>query len=106
MSPREAFCEYLGDWHSHPRGSVHPSGKDLQVLREIAGHARARCKNPIMCIVAGGPSWEISAWQLIDGKSLEIEMVVVPARDKNPIGEESAERRWVGLVRNVWRCAV
>jgi len=75
--------DYLGDWHSHPRGSSHPSQKDVRVLRKIAGHAPARCKDPIMCIVSGWPFWVASAWSLVDGHCLEIQIASIPDKGWN-----------------------
>ena len=63
--------EYLGDWHSHPLGSIMPSEKDKSVLRKIASHDPARCRRPVMCIMAGGrPDWTPSAWEF-DGTSYQ-----------------------------------
>ena len=71
-------CDYLGDWHSHPKGGPHPSHMDIQVLRRIREHGAARCERPVMCIVSGGPRWIASAWQLVEGSCLEIRIDVTP----------------------------
>ncbi len=43
--------EYLGDWHSHPRGVPRPSPKDRGAAKTIATSKDARCATPIMIIV-------------------------------------------------------
>lgn len=50
---------YLGDWHTHPRGSPSMSWLDRRTLLKIAQHPEARCASPLMVIGAGGASqWE------------------------------------------------
>lgn len=96
-------CDYLGDWHSHPRGSPHPSARDIRVLRTIAGYAAARCKHPVMCIVFGGPHWAASACQLVDGRCLDIDLVTTAVGDGKTGRERSSSRKLFLLVRNTWR---
>jgi integrative and conjugative element protein (TIGR02256 family) len=56
---------YLGDWHSHPRGSCSPSLMDRRTLRGIARDPDARIPEPLMVIIAGSPgSWRICAYQM------------------------------------------
>lgn len=62
---RKAFTEtggdldYLGDWHSHPNGAAQMSAMDDSTLSRIA----RRVANPLMAIVAGGPSdWQFGGW--------------------------------------------
>lgn len=55
---------YLGDWHSHPDGPLSLSSSDLQTLRNIARHHRARQPRPIMGIVAGRTSWTARVWRV------------------------------------------
>lgn len=45
--------DYLGDWHTHPQGSLSPSETDLALLEAIAATPESRCPTPIMCILAG-----------------------------------------------------
>lgn len=92
--------EYLGDWHSHPRGSSHPSGKDVRVLERIARHPAARCKEPIMCIVSGGPCWAASAWRLVGGRCLEVGVAAIPKKGGKASTKKSS---LVRLVRNLLR---
>jgi integrative and conjugative element protein (TIGR02256 family) len=99
----DAGCDYLGDWHSHPRGSPHPSARDVRVLQSIASYAAARCKDPVMCIVSGGPNWEASACQLVDGRCLEIELATTPVGGTNRRDERSSSRTLFHRLRNILR---
>lgn len=51
---------YLGDWHTHPRGTLHLSALDRLLLHDTARDSAAQCPEPIMCILAGG---EGGVWQ-------------------------------------------
>lgn len=51
---------YLGDWHSHPRGSGQPSRLDRRTARRIARCVEARAAHPLMVIV----SKPVSSWAL------------------------------------------
>jgi integrative and conjugative element protein (TIGR02256 family) len=55
---------YLGDWHSHPRGSTSLSVTDVSTLRRIALSRQARAQQPLMLIIAEGPRWLPTAWTL------------------------------------------
>lgn len=59
-SPHELF--YLGDWHTHPGGAAEMSARDKKALKRISTHTDARVPEPIMVILAGGPTWKNSAW--------------------------------------------
>jgi integrative and conjugative element protein (TIGR02256 family) len=48
------IATYLGDWHSHPRGPVRPSGQDHETAAAVASCEQARTPNPITLIL--GPS--------------------------------------------------
>lgn len=55
---------YLGDWHSHPRArSGTLSFIDRGVLRRIIGAPAARCPNPLMMILWGEQSWQMTCWR-------------------------------------------
>lgn len=54
---------YLGDWHSHPGGSLGLSYRDRWTLARIAGDRAARIPTPVMAILAGGPSWKLALWR-------------------------------------------
>jgi len=55
---------YLGDWHSHPRGSSTPSSLDRSTARDIARCDEARAPNPLILIVFGKPEiWDVAAYR-------------------------------------------
>ena len=54
---------YLGDWHTHPKGSSRMSGKDKRTLRVISKHTPARMPSPVMAILSGVDDWDIAAWR-------------------------------------------
>ncbi|MDF2048861.1 Mov34/MPN/PAD-1 family protein [Arthrobacter sp. Cr_A7] len=51
--------EYLGDWHTHPKGISYPSETDVDLLTSIAISAESRCPRPLMCILSSptNKSW-------------------------------------------------
>lgn len=53
---------YLGDWHSHPKGSPSMSWRDRRTLQDIAEYGPARIANPVMVILYGD-KWRIAVWQ-------------------------------------------
>ncbi|MDT0275541.1 Mov34/MPN/PAD-1 family protein [Blastococcus goldschmidtiae] len=57
--------QYLGDWHTHPRGTARLSSTDRATLRRIAAHADARAPYPVMALLAGGPLWQVVVRQQI-----------------------------------------
>lgn len=44
---------YLGEWHSHPGGSVSPSSNDRNAMKEIANSKSYQCPKPILVIIGG-----------------------------------------------------
>jgi integrative and conjugative element protein (TIGR02256 family) len=46
---------YLGDWHSHPRGSCEPSGTDTQSAAKIAADRATAVPQPLVLIQATKP---------------------------------------------------
>lgn len=47
---------YIGEWHSHPAGPPLPSSQDDRQMLEIGADKAYRCPEPILVIVADGPS--------------------------------------------------
>lgn len=47
---------YIGEWHSHPAGPPSPSTQDDRQMHTIAADEEYRCPEPILVIVADGPS--------------------------------------------------
>lgn len=55
---------YLGDWHTHPRGSTRLSRRDKRTLQRIACSSDARCPKPLMAVLAGGKrKWTTDVWR-------------------------------------------
>lgn len=42
---------YLGEWHSHPRSSPHPSGQDCSSMKAIALDENYDSREPILVVV-------------------------------------------------------
>ncbi len=57
------LCTYLGDWHSHIRGSLAMSWKDRRTLLRIASYPPARAPHPLMALIAG-PPWKMRIWKV------------------------------------------
>lgn len=55
---------YLGDWHTHPRGTASVSLTDMLAARSIARYAPARCPRPTMLIIGlgGADTVEVAAY--------------------------------------------
>jgi integrative and conjugative element protein (TIGR02256 family) len=53
---------YLGDWHTHPRGTEALSGRDRRTLAWIARAPEARAPHPLMLLAVGGDPWELVVW--------------------------------------------
>ncbi len=47
--------DYLGDWHSHPRGSCEPSGTDIRSAAKIAADRATAIPRPLVLIQATNP---------------------------------------------------
>ncbi len=43
---------YVGEWHTHPNGSVHYSQTDLQAMIAIGKEDMIRIKNPVLLILS------------------------------------------------------
>jgi integrative and conjugative element protein (TIGR02256 family) len=61
------IVQYLGDWHSHPKGPTTLSKKDIRTLVRIMRAPRARAPRPLMLIVQGkdvsaARCWCLSQW--------------------------------------------
>lgn len=59
---------YLGDWHSHPRGGLGPSRRDLRTARHVAATADSQTRNPLTLLLAPERAdWWVGAWVLDGG---------------------------------------
>jgi len=66
---------YLGDWHSHPRGRAHPSGKDLATFARVAADPHSGTQLPLALILALGRTVTIGAYGIDrHRKSVEFEL--------------------------------
>lgn len=66
---------YLGDWHSHPKGSNLLSNKDKRVMANIAAYPPARQPYPIMAIVHDMGFWSMTIWCLdTSGQHVSVEL--------------------------------
>jgi integrative and conjugative element protein (TIGR02256 family) len=54
---------YLGDWHTHPKGSGRLSKTDMKTLKHIAKSPHARVPHPLMAILSGEKEWKLNAWR-------------------------------------------
>lgn len=43
---------YLGEWHTHPFGSVAPSGHDVAQMRAISRSPGYACPEPLLVVIA------------------------------------------------------
>jgi len=62
----EGRTTYLGDWHTHPRGTTNLSSTDKHTLANIAASPSSQIAHPVMGVLAGaGDSWEFGAVQFL-----------------------------------------
>lgn len=55
---------YLGDWHSHPRGSGKPSRLDRKTAERVARCAEARAVHPLILILSRNENgWSFHAYR-------------------------------------------
>jgi len=59
---------YIGDWHTHPKGSPSYSTVDRGALRTVARSPEGRCDQPLMVILAGLDPWTMMAWRYQPGR--------------------------------------
>lgn len=63
----EARETYLGDWHTHPRGSCQLSMIDKRTLARIARTSSSGTQHPVMAILCGGDTdWKIGAVRFLN----------------------------------------
>lgn len=55
---------YLGEWHSHPGGSAHPSAPDIRSVQDIASDPTSERPEVVLVIIGGDfvrrPHWHAS----------------------------------------------
>ncbi len=60
---------YLGDWHVHPNGGFGLSRRDRRTLAKIAAHSDARCRTPLMgLLAAAGDGYRFGVWMRLPGR--------------------------------------
>ena len=65
---------YVGEWHSHPGGSVSPSPLDLRQMRAIADDAGYNCPEPVLLVVGSAdPRERMSTHVIVDGNAIELQ---------------------------------
>lgn len=60
---------YLGDWHSHPRGTARPSPADRKTYNRVSRDSDARCPHPIV-VIAAVKSEPIVAAYMVDATTV------------------------------------
>ncbi len=72
---------FLGDWHSHPRGSRRPSGRDQDTARAVAQADGGRTPEPVTLILCRGTrGWRAHPYRQRDGRLQPLALRVYPDR--------------------------
>jgi integrative and conjugative element protein (TIGR02256 family) len=59
---------YVGDWHSHPRGSGRPSPTDVETAELVAATPESRAPAPVTLVLAcRRRRWRAHAYRFTDG---------------------------------------
>lgn len=58
---------YLGEWHSHPGGSVEPSARDRESLLELAANPKVAAFTPLLLILGGDLRGPPGLWVAFEG---------------------------------------
>lgn len=66
----DRHLDYLGDWHTHPRGSATLSRRDRRTLSRIGRDPAARCPHPMMVLLFGENPWRVAAFRSNGGRFL------------------------------------
>lgn len=72
---------YLGDWHSHPRGSSRLSPTDLATYRRVAADHDAQTPHPVVLIAARRRRNGWGAWTIDDGEVFAMQVVATPSEE-------------------------
>jgi integrative and conjugative element protein (TIGR02256 family) len=72
----DRISTYLGDWHTHPRGGVRPSGVDHKTFERVAATPDARAPHPLILIVSLRRSrQEAAAYTLVADRVRELTLI-------------------------------
>lgn len=66
---------YLGDWHSHPRGTARPSPADRKTYGRVARDPDARCPHPIVVIATAKSEPILTAYVVDATRVLDFEFI-------------------------------
>jgi integrative and conjugative element protein (TIGR02256 family) len=63
---KETSSQWIGDWHTHPDGAVHPSPADLRAIAEVLRDAALGLESFLAVIVVplAGAGWSLHAWEV------------------------------------------
>ena len=62
----EGGYDYLGDWHTHPKGKCAMSWIDHRTFQRIGTTAGVNISSPVMMILCNGTDeWNVSAWMFV-----------------------------------------
>jgi integrative and conjugative element protein (TIGR02256 family) len=77
---RNPSVQYLGDWHTHPRGTTRFSQLDTDTALTIAAAKAARQPSPVMVVLAlgGGGRCDVAASRLIGARLVPMTLRVAP----------------------------
>lgn len=89
---------YVGDWHTHPRGSARPSVQDSKVMASIAKDADFRTPTPLSLIVSR-PARRSRSFKVFVWNGWTLEPVDVEMFDAATL--ELAARPFTGVTRVV-----
>jgi integrative and conjugative element protein (TIGR02256 family) len=80
---------YLGEWHTHPRGSTRPSAQDLKTMRDIGRDPDFETPRPLSAIAARTlwPPWQAREWSvvmhvLVNRELVQMEIVLFDAEPR------------------------
>lgn len=67
---------WVGEWHTHPTGPVHPSSTDLQTYARIQNGPDSLLAQGVLSLIAvpHDVGWYMTAWWCVDGQGTQILM--------------------------------
>lgn len=100
FSRTEGVETYLGDWHTHPKGSCSLSIIDRRTLARIATTPSSGTINPLMVVLSDGPvQWKIAAMRFISSenwilfKRYQIRESEIRYFDRKGVGDKDVEAK-------------
>jgi integrative and conjugative element protein (TIGR02256 family) len=80
----ETGSQWIGDWHTHPDGAIHPSPVDLRAVADVLRDAELRLNSFLAVVVAPLPDtgWSLHAWEAsLRAERLEVRPLNVDLSD-------------------------